>query len=185
MFLTVPNILSNSTLELLKPYSNVLPTDKSSYDIWPLQSTNNKTAPECFTHTVSNNIKLTIITELFNNSTLPCYKKPWLKHADIAIQKIPNGGFIPRHTDFCIFSLTVFLNEVSGGEFIWYDENNVENIILPNINTGIVASYDNFTRGASHKVERVTSSLRSTLQLFVFDKFNKSDTESRSVIIEE
>jgi len=184
MFQTVPNIFSDSTLKLLKPFLEILPTDKSSYDIWPLESTSNKTAPECFTHTLTDNIRLTVISELFNNTELPCYKKKWLKDADIAIQKIPAGGFIPKHTDYCMFSLTVFLSSVEGGEFIWWDEQTAH-IVVPDINKGIVACYETFSRGPSHRVEPVISGLRSTLQLFVFDKFNKSNNESRSVIIEE
>lgn len=184
MFQTVPNIFSHSTLELLKPFLNVSPTDKSSYDIWPLVSTNNKTAPECFTHTITDNIRLTVISELFNNVELPCYKKTWLKDADIAIQKIPAGGFIPKHTDYCMFSLTVFLSTIEGGEFVWWD-NQTAHVVIPDINKGIVACYDTFCRGPSHRVEPVINGLRSTLQLFVFDKFNKSNSTSKSVIIEE
>jgi hypothetical protein len=184
MFHTTTNIFSPSTLELLAPWSGILSTDKSSYDIWPAESTNNRTAPKCFTHTITDNLRLTVISELFNNPKLPCYKKMWLKNADIAIQKIPTGAFIPKHSDYCMFSLTVFLSTVAGGEFTWWDDKNTY-VIEPEINKGIFAFYETFTRGSSHRVEPVINGLRSTLQLFVFDKFNKTNSTTKSVIIEE
>jgi hypothetical protein len=183
-FIVVENIFSKEVLDLLEPYSTLLPSDKSSYDVWPSESTNNNTAPECFTSDVLGKDRLAIISELFNNNMLPCYNKTWLKQCDIAVQKIPVGGYIPAHTDFCLFSLTVFLSEVSGGEFCWWDKHNNKNIVEPKFNRGIIVSNQTYTRGLKHKVEPVKESTRFTLQLFVFDK-NKSSLEKQGAIIEE
>ena len=170
-FLVVDNIFSDKVLKILEPYAKLLPTDKSSYSAWPDKSTNNKTAPECFTCDITGKDRLLVIEELYNNPILPCYQKKWLKSSDIAIQKIPITGFIPKHSDYCLFSLTVFLSDCEGGEFCWWDENNTSYLIEPYINRGIINSYcENFSRGASHKVLPVQSGTRFTLQLFVFDK---------------
>jgi hypothetical protein len=182
LFFTVDNIFSTKVLNLLEPYAKLLPTDKSSYDVWPGQATNNKTAPECFTCDVLGKDRLVIIDELFNNINLPCYQKKWLKDCDIAVQKIPEGGFIPKHSDFCMFSLTVFLTECVGGEFCWWDENNNKILVAPMHNRGVFATYNSFYRGANHKVLEVKENLRITLQLFVF---NKKSKEKISAIIED
>lgn len=182
-FLVVDNIFSDKVLNILEPYAKLLPTDKSSYDVWPDKSTKNKTAPECFTCNLSAKDRLLVIEELYNNSNLPCYQQKWLKNSDIAIQKIPTNGYIPKHSDYCLFSLTVFLSVCEGGEFCWWDENNTSYLIGSHINKGIVNSYcENFSRGASHKVLPVQSGTRFTLQLFVFDKFSNT---RQGVIIED
>ncbi len=181
-YIVVDNVLSENALNILKPYAVLLPSDKSSYDVWPAESTNNNTAPECFTCDILGKDRIEIINELYNNSQLPCYKKSWLKNCDIAIQKIPKGGFIPKHTDYCILSLTVFLSTVKGGEFIWWDNNTVHTVV-PEYNKGVISCYDTYKRGASHKVTEVTDGVRFTMQLFVFDKNSKTD-EIKSAIID-
>lgn len=180
-YIVVKNILSDKALKILEPYAKLLPTDKSSYDVWPGQATNNNTSPECFTCDVLGSDRLEIINELYNNQSLPCYKKTWLRDCDIAVQKIPVGGTIPKHTDHCILSLTVFLSEVKGGEFWWWDHNNDKHIVNSCYNTGIISCADNYTRGASHEVNVVEEGTRFTMQLFVFDKKNKT-AEKKSVI---
>jgi hypothetical protein len=185
IYTVVDNIFSDKVLTMLEPYAKLLPSDKSSYSVWPAESTNNNTTPECFTCDVLGNDRLAVINELYNNADLPCYKKSWLKSCDIVVQKIPVGGLIPKHSDYCIFSLTVFLSEVEGGEFVWWDSNNNLHTVDTKYNTGVIACYNNYLRGASHRVQPVLAGLRLTLQLFVFDKFNKSDNTSKSVIIEE
>lgn len=180
-YTVVNNILSDKALNILKPYAELLPTDKSSYDVWPSEATLNNTAPECFTCDVLGKDRLEIIDELYNNETLPCYKKTWLKYCDIAIQKLPEGSFIPKHTDHCILSLTVFLSEVGGGEFLWWDQHNNMHTVSTSFNTGIIANYESYVRGASHEVQKVTNGVRYTMQLFVFDKKNESG-EIKSVI---
>lgn len=176
-YTVVKNILSNKALTILEPYAKILPTDKSSYDVWPDESTNNKTAPECFTCDVLGVDRIKIIEELYSNEQLPCYHKKWLRDCDIAVQKIPEGGFIPKHTDHCIFSLTVFLSEVKGGEFLWWDDSNIKNIVNTKYNTGVISVSNAFERGLSHEVSKVEEGIRFTLQLFVFDKRNKSNDE--------
>lgn len=180
-YIVIKNILSDKALKILKPYARLLPTDKSSYNVWPKKSTNNNTAPECFTCDVLGKDRLEIIDELYNNQTLPCYKKTWLKDCDIAVQKIPVGGFIPKHTDHCILSLTVFLSDVKGGEFWWWDHNNDKHIVNSCYNTGIISYSENYSRGASHEVNVVEEGIRFTMQLFVFDKKDRT-TEKKSVI---
>jgi hypothetical protein len=185
IYTVVDNIFSDKVLTMLEPYAKLLPSDKSSYSVWPAESTNNNTTPECFTCDVLGNDRLAVINELYNNADLPCYKKSWLKSCDIVVQKMPVGGLIPKHSDYCIFSLTVFLSEVEGGEFVWWDSNNNLHTVDTKYNTGVIACYNNYLRGASHRVQPVLAGLRLTLQLFVFDKFNKSDNTLKSVIIEE
>ena len=177
----IENIFSDKVLKILAPYAKLLPTDKSSYDVWPAASTNNNTAPECFTCDVLGKDRLEVINELYNNDSLPCYKKNWLRDCDIAIQKIPVGGFIPKHKDHCILSLTVFLSKVEGGEFWWWDHNNDKHIVNSCYNTGIISCFDNYSRGPSHEVNVVKEGIRYTMQLFVFDK-KKTTIDDPSVI---
>lgn len=169
-YTVVENVFSDKVLRIIEPYAKLLPSDKSSYDVWPEQSTGSKTTPECFTCDVLGKDRAEILNELFENINLPCYKKNWLKNADIAIQKMPVGGFIPKHSDYCIFSLTVFLSEVQGGEFVWLDEANTEHIVSPLVNKAVIACYNDYIRGATHEVKPVESGIRFTLQLFVFPK---------------
>lgn len=182
-YTVVENIFSSKVLKILEPYAKLLPTDKSSYDVWSDESTNNKTAPECFTCDVLSNDRLAVVDELYNNESLPCYQQKWLKDCDIAIQKLPVGGFIPKHTDYCILSLTVFLSEVAGGEFFWWDSDNVKHVVSTKYNTGIISCKENFQRGLPHEVNTVTSGIRFTLQLFVFDKKHKT-TDVKGVVWE-
>lgn len=177
MYTIVENIFSDKVLSLLAPYAMLLPSDKSSYDVWPAESTNNNTAVECFTCDVLGKDRTTIIDELYNNKLLPCYNKKWLKDCDIAVQKIPVSGFIPKHTDYCIFSLTVFLSEVKGGEFYWWDEQGIKHAVSSCVNTGIFSIADQFKRGLSHEVTPVEEGIRFTLQLFVFDKRQQTNNE--------
>ena len=178
------NLFSSKTLNIIESYAKLLPDDKSSYTVWPSEATNNNTAPECFTCDILGKDRLEIINELYNNSKLPCYKKSWLKDSNIVVQKLPIGGHIPKHTDYCIFSLTLFLSTPSGGEFVWWDERNNEHIVTPKFNNAVIACYKNFIRGASHEVRRVNDDVRFTLQLFVFDKTKSSTNETKSVIWE-
>lgn len=180
-YIVVDNILSDKALKILGSYAKLLPTDKSSYNVWPSEATNNNTAPECFTCDVLGSDRLEIINELYDNQSLPCYKKTWLKNCDIVVQKLPVGGFIPKHTDYCILSLTVFLSEVKGGEFFWWDNNQNKHIVNSCYNRGIISCSDNYFRGLSHEVNIVEEGTRFTLQLFVFDKKNKT-AENVSVI---
>jgi len=182
-FIVVDNIFSERVLNILKPYAQLLPSDKSSYDVWPAESTNNNTAPECFTCDVLGKDRIEIIDELYNNNNLPCYHKKWLKDCDIAIQKIPLGGYIPKHTDHCIFSLTVFLSEVKGGEFYWWNFNGSKYCIDSKYNKAIISICDNFERGLSHEVSKVEEGIRYTFQLFVFDK--KQQTKDEKGVIWE
>ena len=179
-YIIVENVLSNRALNILKPYAQLLPTDKSSYNIWPAKSTNNNTIAECFTCDVLGKDRLEIINELYSNDKLPCYNKNWLRNCDIAIQKIPPGGSIPKHRDHCIFSLTVFLSTVTGGEFKWWDGETAYKI-APEINKGVICCYDEYTIGAAHEVCEVIKDVRFTLQLFVFDKKSKASEENSVV----
>jgi hypothetical protein len=180
-YTVVDNVLSEKALKILESYAKLLPNDKSSYDVWPSEATHSNTAPECFTCDVLGKDRLEIITELYNNEQLPCYKKTWLKDCDIAVQKLPKGGFIPKHTDHCILSLTVFLSECEGGEFFWWDTSNNKHVVTPSFNKGIIAFYDTYVRGASHEVNEVKEGIRYTMQLFVFDKKNRTQ-EKKSVV---
>ena len=182
-YIVVDNIFSDKVLTILEPYAKLLPSDKSSYNVWPAESTNNNTAPECFTCDVQGKDRLAVIDELYNNIKLPCYQKKWLKDCDIAVQKIPVGGFIPKHSDHCIFSLTVFLSEVKGGEFYWWDEADEKHTIQSSYNTGIISYQDTFTGGFLHEVATVEQGVRFTLQLFVFDK-KKQSKETQGVVWE-
>ena len=179
----VDNIFSDKVLTILKPYAKLLPSDKSSYNVWPAETTNNNTAPECFTCDVLGKDRLAVIDELYNNIKLPCYQKKWLKDCDIAVQKIPVGGFIPKHSDHCIFSLTVFLSEVKGGEFYWWDEADEKHTIQSSYNTGIISYQDTFTGGFMHEVATVEQGVRFTLQLFGNDK-KKQSKETQGVVWE-
>lgn len=183
VYTVIENIFSDRVLNVLAPYAKLLPTDKSSYDVWAPESTNNNTAPECFTCDVLGKDRLEIIEELYNNENLPCFQMKWLRDCDIAIQKLPTGGFIPKHTDHCIFSLTVFLSVVKGGEFFWWDTNDQKQTVATSFNTGIVSYQETFGRGLPHEVNTVTDGTRFTLQLFVFDK-KKQSKESQGVIWE-
>lgn len=168
-FNVIDDVFSDKVLTILKSYTKPLPVDKSSYDVWPAESTNNKTAVECFTCDIVGNDKAQILYELYENATLPCYKKTWLKHCDIAIHKMPVGSSIYKHADNCIFSLTVFLSTFDGGKFIWW-EGDIAHIVEPALNKGIYAYYDNYTIGADHQVTDVESNTRYTLQLFLYPK---------------
>ena len=182
-YIVVDNIFSDKVLTILEPYAKLLPSDKSSYNVWPNEVTFNKTAVECFTCDVLGKDRLAVIDELYNNIKLPCYQKKWLKDCDIAVQKIPVGGFIPKHSDHCIFSLTVFLSEVKGGEFYWWDEADEKHTIQSSYNTGIISYQDTFTGGFLHEVATVEQGVRFTLQLFVFDK-KKQSKETQGVVWE-
>ena len=172
-FHTINDVFSDSTLAVLKNYCSILPSDSSSYDVWPNQITNYNQLPECFTSTVQGKDKMIILNELYNHSVLPCAGEKWIKDADIAIQKIVPGGSIAEHRDHCRFSLTVFLSEVIGGEFVW--KNGTETVrytVSPQYNRGIYAYYPNIEVGAKHEVLPVIADTRYTLQLFVFDQEN-------------
>lgn len=169
----VEDVFSNSTLSLLKKYCAILPTDSSSYDVWPNQITNYNQLPECFTNTLQGKDKMVVLQELFDHNLLPCAGKKWLKDADIAIQKIVPGGSIRKHRDYCRFSLTVFLSDPDGGEFTWWDHEGINHVVPPKYNAGIYANYDEFCFGAYHEVRQVIADkTRFTLQLFVFDQNN-------------
>jgi hypothetical protein len=182
-YIVVDNIFSDKVLTILEPYAKLLPSDKSSYNVWPNEVTFNKTAVECFTCDVLGKDRLAVIDELYNNIKLPCYQKKWLKDCDIAVQKIPVGGFIPKHSDHCIFSLTVFLSEVKGGEFYWWDEADEKHTIQSSYNTGIISYQDTFTGGFMHEVATVEQGVRFTLQLFGNDK-KKQSKETQGVVWE-
>jgi hypothetical protein len=182
-YIVVDNIFSDKVLTILEPYAKLLPSDKSSYNVWPNEVTFNKTAVECFTCDVLGKDRLAVIDELYNNIKLPCYQKKWLKDCDIAVQKIPVGGFIPKHSDHCIFSLTVFLSEVKGGEFYWWDEADEKHTIQSSYNTGIISYQDTFTGGFLHEVATVEQGVRFTLQLFGHDK-KKQSKETQGVVWE-
>lgn len=182
-YIVVDNIFSDKVLTMLEPYAKLLPSDKSSYNVWPNEVTFNKTAVECFTCDVLGKDRLEVIDELYNNIKLPCYQKKWLKYCDIAVQKIPAGGFIPKHSDHCIFSLTVFLSEVKGGEFYWWGEADEKHTIQSSYNTGIISYQDTFTEGFLHEVETVEQGVRFTLQLFGYDK-KKQSKETQGVVWE-
>jgi hypothetical protein len=169
-FTVYDSIFSDKVLKLLEPYTKLLPTDKSSYDVWDPQATMNKTLTESFTCDVLGKDRMEIINELFENPELPCYKKTWLKKCDIAIHKVPPTSLLKKHKDVCRFSLTVFLSSVEGGQFIWWDEEDNEYSVDPYPNKGIIACYDNFTQGAAHAVRPVISGIRYSLQLFVYPK---------------
>lgn len=180
-FVQVDNVFSQHILTMLTEHCHINSSDNSSYDIWPAETTNNNTAKECFSETLLGRRRMLVIQDLYENPILPCYQKPWLKTADIAIQKLPPGGYITRHMDTCFFSLTVFLNSVvSGGEFKWWDADNNTHIVSPRRNTGITAYYDfKLTQGAYHEVTPIDcDQTRYTLQLFVFDK---SDPDKNTV----
>lgn len=172
-FTTVDNVFSERTLKMLSKYCDILPTDLSSYDVWPTEITNYNQLPECFTNTLYGADKMVVLDELFN-SKLPCAGKKWLKDSDIAIQKIVPGGNIAKHYDYCQFSLTVFLSEPAGGEFVWWDKNGKATYtVAPGFNKGVYAFYETGSQeGAAHKVKTVHNNTRYTLQLFVFDKHN-------------
>lgn len=173
-FHTIDNVFSNGTLQILHKYCSVLPSDNSSYDVWPDVITDNKTLPECFSTTLYNKDRIVVLADLFEHSALPCANKSWLKSADIAIQKIVPGGGIREHQDHCKFSLTVFLNDPSGGEFHWWNELDDVHVVKPKYNTGVYAFYEKCEYGAYHNVTPVTGNInRYTLQLFIFDKENE------------
>lgn len=180
----IDNILSDKVLKILEPYSTLLASDKSSYNVWPNEMTFDKTAVECFTCDVLGKDRIAIIEELYSNTALPCYNKTWLKGCDIAVQKIPVGGLIPKHTDHCIFSLTVFLSSITGGEFSWWDEHDIKHTVTPKYNTGIISCAEGYVRGPAHEVLPVREGIRFTLQVFVFDKTKSSTNETKSVIWE-
>ena len=170
-FHIVNNVFSDSVLDILNTHCEIKSTDKSSYDIWPDQTTNNKTIAECFSHMLDGRDRIMVVQDLYSNPALPCYKKRWIKDANIAIQKIPKGGYITKHRDNCLFGLTVFLNEIDlGGDFIWWDEQDNLHTVRPECNTGVMAYYDHeLVRGAAHQVTPVESDqIRYTVQLFVF-----------------
>lgn len=172
-FHTINNVFSDSSLAVLKKYCSILPSDSSSYDVWPSQITNYNQLPECFTSSLQGKDKMFILNELFNHSELPCAGEKWLKDADIAIQKIVPGGSIAEHRDHCRFSLTIFLSEVDGGEFVWKNESGtVRYTVSPQYNRGIYAHYPAIEVGAFHEVLPVLANTRYTLQLFVFDQEN-------------
>ena len=181
-FTVVDGIFSDRVLTLLEPYAKLLPTDKSSYNVWPDRSTRNKTLPECFTCDVLGKDRTEILHELFENPALPCYKQNWLKDADIAVQKMPEGALIDQHADRCLFSLTVFLSSVNGGYFVWWDDDGFMHTVEPVVNKAVFASYDDYVQGAPHKVNPVESGTRFTLQLFVFAKHN--NTKRKDVVWE-
>lgn len=183
MYTVVENIFSDKVLKILMPYAKLLPTDKSSYEVWPPESTNNNAAVECFTCDVLGKDRTIIIDELYNNKLLPCYGEKWLKDCDIAVQKLPVDGFMPKHTDYCIFSLTVFLSEVKGGYFYWWDEKDNKHSVSSCFNKGIFSIAEQFKRGLSHEVTPVEQGIRFTLQLFVFDKRQQTN-DNKGVIWE-
>jgi hypothetical protein len=183
-YIIAEDVLSKKVLKLLEPYARLLATDKSSYNVWPNEMTFNKTAVECFTCDVLGKDRIEIIDELYSNTALPCYNKTWLKGADIAVQKIPAGGQIPKHTDHCIFSLTVFLSSITGGEFVWWDHTDNQHTVTPKYNTGIISCADTYSRGLAHEVLPVQDGVRYTAQIFVFDKTKSSTNETKSVIWE-
>lgn len=165
-------MLSDASLRLLDKHCYISEDDISSYEIWPTDVTQDGEATECYTHNIDAGERGMILTDIFNNSDLPCYKQNWLRNADLAIHKIPQTGCITRHADSCYFSLTVFLNDVQqGGQFVWWDHNQDQHYIKPVRNQGVFAHYDQHGEGADHKVVPVYSpEVRYTLQLFVFDK---------------
>lgn len=184
-YIVVESVFSDKVLKMLEPYATFLPTDKSSYNVWPSESTNNNTAPECFTCDVIGKDRLTIVDELYNNPALPCFKKAWIKQCDVAVQKIPKGGYIPKHTDHCMFSLTLFLSSFLGGEFKWWGEDdNKEYVVQPSINKAIIACYNDYTTGALHQVLPVIEGSRFTLQLFVVNKKKNLIPNQDTVILE-
>jgi hypothetical protein len=173
MFVEVQKVFTDYTMKVLSDYCDLYHADnKSSYRAWPEEATLEKNAPECFSQDVLGKDRMLILNELYYHRELPCAGNKWLMSADIAVQKLPHGGFIPMHQDNCRFSLTVFLSEVDGGEFVWMDGAH-QYTVSPSINKGIYAMYDDFCIGPPHEVKTVQNeSGRITLQLFVFDKSN-------------
>ena len=178
------SVLSASSLKLLDKHCCISESDISSYDIWPTDVTNDGNATECFTHNIQGQERSMILNDIYNNQDLPCYKKNWIRDADLAIQKIPQAGYITRHVDSCYFSLTVFLNDVEqGGYFVWWDDNQDKHYIKPVRNQGIYAHYDKHSQGADHEVSVVNSpEVRYTLQLFVFDKTDENINSVKIII---
>lgn len=166
MFHCIDNVLSDTTLAELEKYCQIRPNDKSSYDVWPPESTRNCTLPKCFTNDLGIQDRMMVLYDLYKHKEL---KDAKLRTASFAVQKIPPGACIPTHTDQCVMSLTVFLNRdpLLGGEFIFNDS--IE--ITPKFNRGVYASFTKQEAGAPHQVNTVRGNVtRYTLQMFVWDK---------------
>lgn len=168
MFTFTENVFSKGLLELIQSkYCTIKTTDNSSYNVWPAESTNNNTLPEAFSETVTDGVRMALILAIASNNQLPFSKDEGLKFAQFAVQKMPAGCSIPAHADTCKASLTVFLSEVKGGEFIWLD-NGTEVSIAPKVNCGVYAYFDNVVEGAIHKTNPVEGiDTRYTLQMFL------------------
>lgn len=168
MFTYVENILSDSVIaHLCERYAKLNATDNSSYDVWPLEMTASKTLKECFSETLQPSDKVLVATDLYSNSKLPFFENSKIKFAQMAVQKIPPGGYIPNHPDTCTASLTIFLNEVEGGEFVWYNGGQGTSI-TPKFNSGVYAFFEDRVIGLEHCVNVVKGDKnRYTLQMFI------------------
>jgi hypothetical protein len=174
------NLLSTKALSILEKYAQLLPNDKNTTDTWTDMHRLYPDLPNAYTCDVLGKDRLEILNELYNNETLPCYKKTWLRDADIAIHKMPHNTVVPKHTDYCMFSITLFLSKdksFTGGEFIWWDDNDDVHVVEPAYNKAIIACYDTFKRGASHEVPPIKDGIRYTMQLFVFEKRSETDED--------
>lgn len=171
-YTVVENVLSERSLKLLEPYLQLLPDDKNTKDTWAEMYEVHAGAADAYTQQVLGTDRLTIIEELFNNPKLPCYKKRWLLNAEVDVHKLPDTAFVPKHKDYCMFSLTLFLckdKDFVGGNFVWWDDDNNVIIVEPEYNKGIIACYDDFRDGADHEVSPVSGGVRYSMQLFVFN----------------
>ncbi len=187
-YIIFENVFSERILKILSSYTQLLPTDKRTEQYWTDMHKLYPDTPNAFTCDVLGKDRMEIISELFENTRLPCYHKRWLRDADIAIHKMPDGTFVPKHKDHCIFSMTLFISptiDYTGGNFLWWDDNNNMLTVEPKYNTGIVAYYDNFKHGANHQVTTIHGGIRYTMQLFVFDKRNKSTDKDKYALWEK
>lgn len=168
MFTYTEDVFNEQILYMLQSkFCRVKRTDNSSYKVWPTASTASGTLPEVFSETVSDGDRMALILAIASNDKLPFYRDEGLKFAQFAVQKMPAGCSIPAHADICKASLTVFLSETSGGEFVWLD-NGTEVSIAPKVNCGVYAYFDNVIEGATHKTNPVEGTdTRYTLQMFL------------------
>jgi hypothetical protein len=178
MFRYIENVFDETILNrFYNKYFQILDSDLNSHDIWADSATKNKTLPECFTSNLTTQERYELIEYLYSTPTSPFHQDNRIRNCDVAIQKLLPNCSIPKHTDTCIGSMTVFMNKEydtsNGGQFVWYDPE-VEKVsysVIPKWNCAVWS----YNSGIEHEVTTVNQHNRITMQFFIWD--NKKDAK--------
>lgn len=180
-FTITENLFTQEILDnIISKYAKWNSTDKPS-DYWP-EGAKNKDAIVSVEPLTDQDQML--LKEYLFTEDISLFKgfKP-IKNATFMVFKAKPGYILSAHEDYCIASLTVFIDPdatwESGGEFYWVDKAGNKNIVNNHYNTGILwKSQDNEATFNPKHGTLINNKDRFVMQMFVKEKPNRFDIKS-------